>query len=208
MARIRDLLEKQSFTDLLIEELGWDNPASKQKIKIKMVDEEVVFEVTPIATKKGMTIFHCPSFPSRKEMAQIDREVSRRALERMIIFTEAGAQMWRWPEPRKAGGTRYVNHEFSNGNPSESLVQRLAAIAFSFDEEKNLNILKVLERVRASFNSDEVTNKFYKEFEGNQKTLADEIKGIKTPEDRSWYSSLLLNRLMFIYFMQRFVYIG
>ena len=130
MARIRDLLEKQNFTELLIEELGWDNPASKQKIKIKMVDEEVVFEVTPIATKKGMTIFHCPSFPSRKEMAQIDREVSRRALERMIIFTEAGSQMWRWPEPRKAGGTRYVNHEFSNGNPSESLVQRLAAIAF------------------------------------------------------------------------------
>ena len=53
----------------------------------------------------------------------------------------------------------------------------LAAIAFSFDEEKNLNILKVLEKVRASFNSDEVTNKFYKEFEDNQKSLADEIKG-------------------------------
>ncbi len=203
MARIRELLEKQNFTELLIEELGWDNPTSKQKIKIKMEDEELVFEVTPVATKKGMTIFHCPSFPTRKEMAQIDREISRRALERMIIFTESGSQMWRWPEPRKAGGTRYVNHEFSNGNPSESLVQRLAAIAFSFDEEKNLNILKVLERVRASFNSDEVTNKFYREFEDNQKTLADEIKGIKTPEDRSWYSSLLLNRLMFIYFMQR-----
>jgi hypothetical protein len=203
MARIRDLLEKQNFTELLIEELGWDNPTSRQKIKIKMEDEELVFEVTPVATKKGMTIFHCPSFPTRKEMAEIDREISRRALERMIIFTESGSQMWRWPEPRKAGGTRYVNHEFSNGNPSESLVQRLAAIAFSFDEEKNLNILKVLERVRASFNSDEVTNKFYKEFEDNQKTLANEIKGIKTPEDRSWYSSLLLNRLMFIYFMQR-----
>jgi type I restriction-modification system DNA methylase subunit len=168
-----------------------------------MEDEEQVFEVTPVATKKGMTIFHCHSFPTRKEMAQIDREISRRALERMIIFTESGSQMWRWPEPRKAGGTRYVNHEFTNGNPSESLVQRLAAIAFSFEEEKSLNILKVLERVRASFNSDEVTNKFYKEFEDNQKTLADEIKGIKTPEDRSWYSSLLLNRLMFIYFMQR-----
>lgn len=203
MMRIRSLLEKQEFTELLIEELGWDNPVSKQKIKIKMEDDELVFEVTPVATKKGMTIFHCPSFPTRKEMAQIDREISRRALERMIIFTESGSQIWRWPEPRKAGGTRYVNHEFSNGNPSESLVQRLAAIAFTFDEEKNLNILKVLERVRASFNSDEVTNKFYKEFEDNQKTLADEIKGIKTPEERSWYSSLLLNRLMFIYFMQR-----
>lgn len=204
MARIRDLLEKQNFTELLIEELGWDNPTSKQKIKIKIDDEDdLVYEVSPIATKKGMTIFHCSSFPSRKEMAQIDREVSRRALERMIIFTQDGSQIWRWPEPRKAGGTRYVNHEFTNGNPSESLVQRLAAIAFSFEEEWSLNILKVLERVRASFNSDEVTNKFYKEFEDNQKSLADEIKGIKTPEDRSWYSSLLLNRLMFIYFMQR-----
>jgi hypothetical protein len=203
MTQIRKLLEKQDFNGLLIEELGWDNPASKSKIKIKIEEEDLVYEVVPIATKKGMTIFHCPSFPTRKEMAQIDREVSRRALERMIIFTEGDSQIWRWPEPRKAGGTRYVNHEFTNGNPSESLVQRLASIAFSFEEEKSLNILKVLERVRSSFNSDEVTNKFYKEFEENQKTLADEIKGIKTPEERSWYSSLLLNRLMFIYFMQR-----
>jgi hypothetical protein len=203
MTQIRKLLERQDFNGLLIEELGWDNPATKSKIKIKIEEEDLVYEVFPIATKKGMTIFHCPSFPTRKEMAQIDREVSRRALERMIIFTEGDSQIWRWPEPRKAGGTRYVNHEFANGNPSESLVQRLASIAFSFEEEKSLNILKVLERVRASFNSDEVTNKFYKEFEDNQKSLADEIKGIKTPEDRSWYSSLLLNRLMFIYFMQR-----
>ena len=203
MMRIRGHLENQEFTELLIEELGWDNPSSRQKIQIRIEDEDLVYEVTPVATKKGMTIFHCPSIPSRKEMAEIDRGVSRRALERMIIFTEPNSQIWRWPEPRKAGGTRYVNHEFVNGNPSESLVQRLAAIAFSFEEEKSLNILKVLEKVRASFNSDEVTNKFYKEFEDNQKSLADEIKGIKTPEDRSWYSSLLLNRLMFIYFMQR-----
>jgi hypothetical protein len=203
MVEIRSCLESQDFSGLLIEQLGWDNPGFKNSIKVKIEETETTFEVTPIASKKGMTIFHCPAFPTRKEMAEIDREVSRRSLERMIIFTQEDSQIWRWPEPRKAGGTRFVNHEFVNGNPSESLVQRLAAIAFSFEEEKSLNILKVLEKVRASFNSEEVTNKFYKEFEDNQKTLAEEIKGIKTADDRSWYSSLLLNRLMFIYFMQR-----
>jgi hypothetical protein len=200
---IRAHLENQDFTGLLIDQLGWDNPGFKQKIKVSVEESNSSFEVTPVASKKGMTIFHCPTFPTRKEMAEIDREVSRRSLERMIIFTEEGSQIWRWPEPRKAGGTRFVNHEFVNGNPSESLVQRLAAIAFTFEEEKNLNILRVLERVRAAFNSEEVTNKFYKEFEDNQKALAEEIKGIQTEDDRSWYSSLLLNRLMFIYFMQR-----
>jgi hypothetical protein len=203
MVEIRSCLERQDFSGLLIDQLGWDNPGFKNSIKVKTEENESTFEVMPIASKKGMTIFHCPAFPTRKEMAEIDREVSRRSLERMIIFTQEGSQIWRWPEPRKAGGTRFVNHEFVNGNPSESLVQRLAAIAFSFEEEKSLNILKVLEKVRASFNSEEVTNKFYKEFEDNQKTLAEEIKGIKTADDRSWYSSLLLNRLMFIYFMQR-----
>lgn len=203
MIRIRGLLEDQDFPSLLIEELGWDNPSSRQTIKIKVEDGGRIYEANPVATKKGMTIFHCQAIPSRKDMAQIDREVSRRALERLIIYTESDLQIWRWPEPRKSGGTRFVNHEFVTGSNSESLVQRLAAIAFSFEEENELNILKVLERVRTSFNSDEVTNRFYKEFESNQKTLADEIKGIRTPEDRSWYSSLLLNRLMFIYFMQR-----
>lgn len=203
MVDIRAYLENQDFTGLLIDQLGWDNPGFKQKIKLRVEGSNSSFEVTPVASKKGMTIFHCPTFPTRKEMAEIDREVSRRSLERMIIFTEEGSQIWRWPEPRKAGGTRFVNHEFVNGNPSESLVQRLAAIAFTFEEEKNLNILRVLERVRSAFNSEEVTNKFYKEFEDNQKALAEEIKGIHTEDDRSWYSSLLLNRLMFIYFMQR-----
>ena len=34
--RIRKSLEEQDFRGLLIEELGWDNPTSKQKIKIKI----------------------------------------------------------------------------------------------------------------------------------------------------------------------------
>ena len=58
MVEIRSCLESQDFSGLLIEQLGWDNPGFKNSVKVKIEETETTFEVTPIASKKGMTIFH------------------------------------------------------------------------------------------------------------------------------------------------------
>lgn len=200
--RIAELVDRQDFTALFIDELGWDNPGDPRPVRYETNEEKVV-RANPIASKRGVVVYHCSALLDRGTVEGLDREVSRRSLERLLIFTEGGRQQWRWPEPRRSGGTRYITHSHMSGAQNPALIQRLAAVKFRIEEESNLTVLAVRERVRAQFNADEITTKFYNEFRENQLVLMDEIGGIDVDEDRSWYSSLLLNRLMFIYFMQR-----
>jgi len=200
--KIRKKLGEGKFKDLLIEDLGWDNPNDVREFDVSLDDDRRI-SVSPIATKRGMTVYRCDEIPTADVMARIDRAVSKKSLERLIIYSDDSQQVWRWPEVRKAGGTRFVSHRFEPDAPSDALIQRLVSIHFEMDEENNLTILDVLQRVRSAFNSDEVTEKFYKEYKANHEMLCKTIKGLKTPEEKSWYASLMLNRLMFIYFMQK-----
>ncbi|MFM5897670.1 MAG: hypothetical protein ACKO8W_09220 [Dolichospermum sp.] len=50
---------------------------------------------------------------------------------------------------------------------------------------------------------DKITKKFYENFKKEYKTFLDFIDGIPVKFDQEWYASLMLNRLMFIYFIQR-----
>jgi len=201
--RIAGLVDQQDFSGLFIGELGWDNPTDPRPVNYVDSESGKTATATPIASKRGVVIYHCPSVLDRPKLEALDREVSRRSIERLLILTEGGEQQWRWPEPRKSGGTRYVTHNHLAGVPNPALFQRLAAVRFTIEEEGQLTVLGVRERIRAQFNVDEVTTRFYEEFRDNQQSLMKEIHGIPSLEEQSWYSSLLLNRLMFIYFMQR-----
>lgn len=201
--RIAALVDEADFTGLFISELGWDNPSDVRPVRYVERESSAITEATPVASKRGVIVYHCASILDRPTLEALDREIEKRSIERLLVLTGEGEQQWRWPEPRKSGGTRYVLHKHRCGVPNPALFQRLGAVRFLIEEEDRLTVLAVRERVRAQFNADEVTNRFYEEFRQNQLGLMDEIEGIDPDEERSWYSSLLLNRLMFIYFMQR-----
>jgi len=63
--------------------------------------------------------------------------------------------------------------------------------------------LTLQEKVDKAFESDKVTKKFYTEFDNKRKKLLKVIQGIDDENDLEWYASVLLNRLMFIYFLQK-----
>ena len=63
--------------------------------------------------------------------------------------------------------------------------------------------LTLQEQVDKAFESDRVTKKFYIEFDNRRKKLLKVIQGIEDNNDLEWYASVLLNRLMFIYFLQK-----
>lgn len=199
---VRERLKASDFDGLLIEVLGWDNPSQRQTIRVDVGGDRIV-ALSPVAAKRGMTVYLCNEVPTADAMAKIDRAVSKKSLERLIVYADDSRQLWRWPEARKSGGTRFVSHRFEPDSPSDALVQRLVSVNFELGEEQSLTILDVLHRVRSAFNSDEVTEKFYREYKANHEMLCGNIKGLRTPEDKSWYASLMLNRLMFIYFMQK-----
>ena len=57
--------------------------------------------------------------------------------------------------------------------------------------------------MRAAFDVEKVTRRFYDRFKKEHQAFLEFIEGIGNLADREWYASLMLNRMMFIYFIQK-----
>ena len=178
--------------------LGWDHPATLQPFHCEGLP------VTPVAVKRGVGVWKIDGWPSAAVRRHIDREVSRRTRERLLIFDDGSIQHWLWPEMRLSGsGCRLVEHQYHRGARNEDLIQRLAGAAFCVEEEDSLTVMTVLARVRRQFNAEPVTKRFYKDFRKHRNELVGRIESIGPESESGWYGSVLLNRLMFIYFLQK-----
>jgi len=195
------LLDSAEFTTLFVEELGWERP--KGKPQDVNVDDEI-FRLDPVAEYRGVRVWACPSMPDRRVQRAIDAQMKTNSIERLLIFYDSVSQQWKWPlssDSQGRGSSRIVTHEHFTGNQTEALLQRLRQIEIAIGEQPS--VVDVVGRLRRAFDADAVTKSFYKRFSDEAGALSGVIKGIKHEADRDWYAALLLNRLMFIYFMQR-----
>jgi hypothetical protein len=163
-----------------------------------------------VAQKRGMAVYRfaasagegIPDYPMRRK---IEKQVARHAHEHIIIFTdpENSTQIWQWVrrEPGKPAACR--EHTYHRAQPGDALIQKLGAIAFSLSEEETLTLTDVTRRVRAGLDVERVTKRFYDRFKKEHGVFLKFITGITESADRDWYTSVMLNRLMFVYFIQR-----
>lgn len=204
--RIRKSLEQRDLTTLFVDVLGWDAPiGSGRRVSL---DDQV--EAREVAVKKGVGVWYCPSLPGGELQRRLDAEVARLTAERVLVFDDGVEQHWKWPEPRKSGaGVRLVTHKYFVGSRNDGLIQRLTAVRFTLAEHSALTVMDVRERVRMAFRADTITAKFYKEFKAHHDAFVGTesepgaIEGIPGLGDRTWYGSVLMNRLMFMYFLQK-----
>ena len=94
-------------------------------------------------------------------------------------------------------------HHYHREQSGEALIQKLETIAVSFDEEEDLTLIDVRGRVRAAFDVERVTRRFYDRFKTEHTQFLNFLEGIPDQEMERWYASVMLNRLMFIYFIQK-----
>ena len=209
--QIRQLLRDFEFETLWIEELGWDRHREEVATEIREREgDESEYILTTIAQKRGMAVFLCParadgSIPDYAIRRKIQREVARSVHEHLIIYTDAAetTQIWQWVkrEPGRPAACR--EHRYGRGQSGESLIQKLETIAVSFDEEEDLTLIDVRGRVRAAFDVERVTKRFYDRFKTEHAQFLRFLEGIPDQEMERWYASVMLNRLMFIYFIQK-----
>jgi hypothetical protein len=198
--RLRELLDGGEL-EQVFRELGWDNPPEGAR---KVTHDEDGTSARLVAIKRGVGVWAIDGIPSRPAQRRLDALVARQTRERLLVFVEATRQVWLWPEQRPSGtGYRLVTHEHLTGTRNEALLQRLAAAAFMLEEEASLTVMDVLERVRRSFDAEKVTKRFYNEFKAHREKLLNQIEGIEAPDEVAWYGSVLLNRLMLVYFLQK-----
>ncbi|MFE9284687.1 Eco57I restriction-modification methylase domain-containing protein [Nocardiopsis alba] len=195
------LVNEGRFRDLFIEELGWTR-ANHPGFTVSTNDGD--YTLTQVAGYKGVRVWLCPTVPTSRTQRLIDHEVKRISDERLIIFADPVHQQWRWPQSSNTlgrGQPRLTTHAHIAGTDNPALDQRLAMIEIGLDEEPT--VVEILRRMRSAFDADKITKGFYDKFLSKHRALVEAIQGLDTKGKREWYSALLMNRLMFIYFMQR-----
>ena len=200
-AAVRKCLKSFDFKTLFREHLGWDNHQAQLNVPI---GEDTV-TLTAVAEKRGFVAYTCPAIPDRPTRLKVDHQITKSAREHFVIYTDqpSGQQVWHWVrrEPGKPLASR--DHRFDASQSGDPLIQRLDQIAVSLDEEETLTLPDVAGRIRSALDVDKVTKKFYDRFKAEHAAFTKFIKGIKAKADLQWYTSLMLNRLMFVYFIQK-----
>ena len=83
------------------------------------------------------------------------------------------------------------------------MAERLDVLRFTLEEEEEISTVDAALRVAKAFDVEKVTKRFYDRFRTEHQAFLGFIKGIRDAASREWYASLMLNRMMFIYFIQK-----
>lgn len=201
-AAIQKRFAADGLTGVFVELLGWERPTEK----IPPVDADgALFAPVLVASLKGFRIYTvpCENRPTRHTMRQIDAALAEFSPERLEVFQGPDGWFWHWPRRTSAGTTSFEAVETAPNTLPTFLAQRLTGLEFTIGElRKGVSLIEVRDRVHGNFDASNVTRKFYERFAAEQSKLATAIEGI--PDwDKYSYSTTLLNRLMFLYFMQK-----
>ncbi len=202
---IRELIQNFEFKSLFIEELGWNH------LSMKPI-QQAEFTQLPIAELGSIPVFAIVSslgrLPEAKLRATIQRQISATYHENLLIFLDKPSQptqsVWRWVK-REEGQEMAREHLYLRGQSGDLFISKLSGLFVDLsdlDESGNVSVLDVLRRLQKSLDVEPVTKKFYRDFEQQHLAFLELITGIANDRDRRWYASVLLNRLMFIWFLQ------
>ena len=205
-SRARRCLEVFDLKTLFIDELGWDRGGTDSEATV--ASRTYVLEA--IAHKRGLVAYRYvadsdDTFPDYLTRQKIEKSVAKTVREHLIVYVSHGGnvQYWQWVKREPGRPDRLRQHIYHWDQPGEALIQKLEQIAFTLDEEEDLTIVNVSGRVRAAFDVEKVTKKFYERFKKEHRAFLGFIEGIENVAEREWYASLMLNRMMFIYFIQK-----
>src|SRR5229473_1588063 len=211
MPIIRELaqqyLKTSDFKTLFIQQLGWNNYNSRP---LYISIDQQTFTLRGVVEKRGMVVYVCEpgsdgAIPDYLLRLKIEKEVTKITYEHIIIYIDAQRehQVWQWMRREPGKPTASREFTFSKNQTGEVLLQKLPGIAFELGQEEHLTTSHVTSSVRRAFDIDRVTRRFYDRFQAEHATFLRFIEGIPVEGDREWYASLMLNRLMFVYFIQK-----
>ncbi len=205
-------LSESRFQELFITGMGWNNPKGQTWFDITIEETNYSFKV--IAERNGFQVMTCqvPEIPTSSLAKKIDTRLRRQANDYICIYHHPnGSEHHLWAVPVKKVEKRdLVLVEYETAEKAGFLFEKVDGLSFGLDEVTT--IMDVKERVQGAFiiNSERITKDFYNGFQKEHLKFAkfitgidDEITDIKKNRNKQWYTSVMLNRLMFCYFIQK-----
>ena len=210
-ATFNQYIKEIDFKGLFITEMGWNRfhgQADIQPIEIDCTE----YRMKTIAERNGFQIIICPvnTIPTTSVCRKIDFKLRKNANDYICIFYIPNSEHHQWIAPIKTVEKRdIVTVEYETADKADFLFSKIDAL--SFDLAETTTIVDVKERIQGTFavNSEKITKDFYAGFKKEHKAFADFITGIddhivaKDNRNKQWYTSVMLNRLMFCYFIQK-----
>lgn len=208
----KELIADSAFKELFITELGWWNPQANFRLPEIVVDD-VNYYFEQIARISSFQVLSCKvdCIPTSSISKKIDTQLRKQANDYICIYYIPNSEHHLWVVPVKKVEKRdLVLIEYDSAEKASFLFEKMGDLQFGEDEQPT--IMDVKERVHAGFiiNSEKITKDFYNGFRKEHTSFAkyisgidDEISDLKKNRNKQWYTSVMLNRLMFCYFIQK-----
>lgn len=206
-----ELIENSQFRELFIMEMGWNNVHGNAQLPAYVIDEKEIY-ITAIAERNGFQVLKCEveEIPSSSFCKKLDLKLRKQADSYILIFYQPHSLHHLWVAPVKKTEKRdLVFVEYETLDQADFLFSKIDGLTFDVDE--NTTIMDVKERIQTAFvvNSEKLTKDFYQGFRKQHSAFVKFISGIddeieeKNNGNKQWYASIMLNRLMFCYFIQK-----
>ena len=205
------LIGDANFKELFVTELGWNRFRAQAQLPSIIIDEQH-YDITAIAERNGFQILTCQvdELPSNSACRKIDTKLRRQANDYICIFTERGTTHHLWVVPVKNNEKRDLTFvEYATADQTDLLFSKVDGFSFELGEETNIVDLRTKVHKAFMVNSEKITKDFYAGFRKEHNAFTNFISGInddipsKENHDKQWYASVMLNRLMFCYFIQK-----
>ena len=204
---LRPHLQSFDLRHLFVEGLGWNHHHGQA---VHLTVDGHGYALQPLTEKAGFVVYLCepnadgavPPYPVRRK---IEHQIAKLSYEHLIVFVDEAktTQVWQWVKREVGKPVACREHPFHVGQGGDPILQRLRTLAVALEEEEGLTIGVVASRVRQAMDVERLTKRFYERFKKELAAFQGFIDGIAAQGDKEWYASLMLNRMMFVYFVQK-----
>ncbi len=210
-------LKAFDFQRLFLDVLGWNQPTAGRQWQAAQAGETAYTHRT-VAELGGVVAIQVVvdgGWPDESLRMTVWRHVAHSHAENLLIFTDrqsdASQSQWYWVKRGKhpdTGKPRFTprRHDYFRGQPVDLFASKLQAMVVELSELDATGRLPVLEaarRIAAALDVEKTTKKFFTAYQQQHLALLEHIHGIDNERDKRWYASVLLNRLMFVWFLQK-----
>ena len=206
------------FARLFVDVLGWNQAPVSARSWQEDGTKQHPFARRTVAELGGVAVLQvvaAEGWPNEATRAAVWKQVSQHHAENILIFTDrrdgASQSQWYWVKRGRDEATGKPKntprrHDYFRGQPVDLFASKLQAMVVELSELDAAGRMPVLEaarRIQAALDVDKTTKRFFTRYSEQHDKLLDQIEGITDERDRRWYASVILNRLMFVWFMQK-----
>ena len=206
------------FPRLFVDVLGWNQAPASLRVWQKDATAHQPFARRMVAELGGVAVLQvvtAEGWPEEATRFAVWKHLSQQHAENILIFTDrregASQSQWYWVKHGRDEATGKPKltprrHDYFRGQPVDLFASRLQAMVVELSEldaSSRMPVLEAARRIQAALDVDKTTKKFFTRYSEQHAKLLEQIEGITDDRDRRWYASVILNRLMFVWFMQK-----